>query len=498
VWDDTEPFIFTMAEDVGPVDGRRKQSEKFDLTDLKMGFTDEFILNLKEFVIERRNQVTLETISSQENRLHAFFKDVIASKLFDIKVGVIDEAFLLRLSSVQQSLPEKSLRYLKAAFKSDPYSPLFDKLLHASNFPTVRTKKGHHGSQIARILEQTLSRAAIAHILDACDSAYGKGELDIGHYSFTHLAFAVFVRPTSYMQIRVGDLELNTKSKQYSIRIVTAKTGEAVPSKVNYRVNEPLGVLLTKQRQHVIETYGHLVPSEDIQKLALFPARQLMDDGKRWSHKYANDNFGMYSDSTAFNLGYGKAIKKNLKDRSLTLGANALRHTVGTLLAQTGASAKTIQAVLRHATDVVCKAYVDIAVAGISSEISKAMHPAFQVHLPSLVNFGSKSDLVTPEKLIQSEDCETGQIVDTGECGKSIACANAPIVCYGCFRFRPFWDADHSVNLRVAEREMEDMSRRGTPFLQMMDRARTAKNKIIVIMNAADRYRDAMDQGAQS
>ncbi|MBK6907710.1 MAG: tyrosine-type recombinase/integrase [Rhodocyclaceae bacterium] len=242
----------------------------------------------------------------------------------------------------------------------------------------------------------------------------------------------------------------------------------------------------------MISTYGHLVEPEELDKLALFPARGLSMDKSRWMSDHANQTWGMYEDGERFATGYSKKITKVIGAKSSTLSANALRHTVGTLLAQTGASSKTIQAVLRHADDQTCKAYIDIAFHGLIGELSKTMRPAFESHLPGLLSFRSKADPIAEEQRIRSEDLDTGQIEDTGECGKSMACERAPIVCYSCFRFRPCWDADHSINLKGAQREIDDMAKRGKPFEHMVNRARNAANRIILIMNAADRYRDSM------
>lgn len=494
-WDDRQPFVFTMREEVGPSDGRATKVITIDLTDLREGFEEAFMLHLKDHLIERRSRVILSTLKTEIGHLKTLFLKVIDLKLFDAKVGVIDETFLLCLGSARESLTQNNLEYLKKAFVSNPNSHLFAKGLHTIDFPRRVNKKGGHGSLIDRILGKALSQAAVVHILDLCDTAYATGAIDIGHYSFAHLAFAVFCRPESYRQIRVSDLSFDKESNQYAVRIVRAKTGEHVPGKVTYCINEPLGVLLMKQRQNVIASYGHLVVKDDIEKLALFPARVLRSDESEWLHEFANQNYGMYENSSDFHSGYPKALKKSFKDDQFILNANALRHTVGTLLAQTGASAKTIQAVLKHASENVCRAYVDIAFAGMSQELSAAMRPAFEEHLPALLNFRSKGDPVLPEKSIRSEDLETGRIEDTGECGKEIACENAPIVCYGCFRFRPCWDADHSISLNVVQREIDYMSKRGKPFQHMVERARTARNRIITVMNAADRYRDATRQG---
>ncbi len=497
-WEDGEPLVFTMTRQVGPPGRRVPKAIRIDLTELRQGFTPEFLSALKEHLMERCNRVRLVSLKTEQTNLQSLLAQVIALKLFEAKVAVIDEGFLLCLAAVKDGFQAQHLRYLKTAHSANPHSPLFAKGLEMSDFPMHTHKKGRHGQQIDNILAKALTRSVAAHILDVCDNAYTDGAMDIGHYSFVHLAFSVFVRPNSYRQIRVSDLNRAT-SGQYFINILTSKTGEEYPSTISFNINEPLGVLLTKQRQHVIEKYGHLVAQEDIEKLALFPARQLKEGNSQWLSKYADEHYGMYERSENFANAYPASIKRRFfNDDKFTLGSNALRHTVGTLLAQTGASAKTLQAVLKHASDGVCNAYVDIAFHGLMGELSEAMRPAFAEHLPALINFRSKDDPVTPEKQVLSWDQNAGKLEDTGECGKSIACANAPIVCYGCVRFIPCWDADHGINLRIAEKEIEDMRKRGKPFESMLDRARSAKNKIILVMNAADRYRQALQSGAQA
>lgn len=494
-WEDGEPFAFTMTKQVGPRSHRVPKIITMDFAGLRQGFTDEFLNAFKEHLIERCNRVKLVSLETEHKNLRALLVQVIGLELFEVKVDVIDEGFLLCLAAEKSDFTAQQLKYLKMAYFANPHSPLFAKGLVASDFPMHTNKRGYHGQQIDNILAKALTRSAAAHILDVSDTAYANGTMEISHYSFIHLAFAVFVRPNSYRQIRVSDLSVTT-SGLYFISIVTSKTGEEYPSKNTLNINEPLGVLLTKQRQHVIEKYGHLVAPEDIKNLALFPARLLAKDKSQWQSQYANENYGMYERSETFSKAYPQAIKEqHFKSDKFTLGANALRHTVGTLLAQTGASAKTLQAVLKHASPKVCEAYVDIAFHGMMQELSNAMRPAFAEHLPALINFRSKDDPVPPAKQVVSWDLDTGKIEDAGACGKSIACANAPIVCYGCVRFTPCWDADHGVNLRIAEKEIEDMSKRGKPFEHMVNRARSAKNKIILVINAADRYRQALLAG---
>lgn len=496
-WEDDEPFLFTMTQQVGVRDHRVSKIITIHFTKLRHGYTEKFLNALKDFLIERCKKVKLITIETEWRYFESLLARAITKEFFDTKIAVIDEAFLLCLAAEKDDFTARQLKFLKTAFSAYPHSPLFADGLVGSDFPMHRNKRGPHGQQIDHILAKALTRSAAAHILDVCDAAYSAGTMDIGHYSFVHLAFAVFVRPNSYRQIRVGDLKITTAG-QYFIDIVTTKTGEEYPSKVSYHINEPLGILLTKQRQRVVEKFGHLVAQEDIKNLVLFPARQIVKKGLQWRSKYANQHYGMYKSGSEFSNGYTKSIKnQHFKDEKCSLGANALRHTLGTLLAQAGASAKTLQAVLKHTSDVVCKAYVDIAFHGLMEDLSDAICPAYFEHLPALINFRPKDNTAVPEKQVLSWDQDNGKLVEIGECGKSIACANAPIVCYGCFRFIPCWDADHGINLRLVQEEIDDMSRRGKPFEHLVDRARSAKNKIILVMYAADRYRQLNQTGVR-
>lgn len=497
-WNETIPLTFTLKTTTGPLGGQEQKILSCDLTALSEGFTEDFLLHLKEYFLERCNQVGLSAIGAAFSAITALFRKVIDLNLYATRVPIIDESFVLCIAANRERFTKHQLRYFRTAFRNNPDSPLFSSGLADSDFPVYQSKKGRHGEQIDSILAKALSRAAVAHILDVADTAYATGQMDIGHYSFVHLSFAVFCRPNSYRQIRVGDFSAST-SGHYSIRIVTAKTGEEFPSKVNYCINEHLGVLLAKQRQHVVAQYGHLVHPNDVEKLALFPARRLNNGNSRWAHDYANQNFGMYRDSNRFTVGYTKNIKRtHFAREKFTLGANALRHTIGTHLAHSGVHKTTIQAVLKHAQPQTCQAYVDIAFRGLMEELSEALRPAFAEHLPALINFRSRNDPVATEKAVKSWDQETNLFEDTGECGKSIACANAPIVCYGCFRFIPCWDADHGINLRIVEKDIERMRKRGKPFEHMLARARTAKSQIVLVMNLADRHREALRQGSQT
>ncbi|PME54306.1 hypothetical protein [Vibrio lentus] len=333
-WEPKEPLHITLYSKAGSISHRRKESFSFSLTGLRQGYTDDFLINLRDLIIKRNYRVKFSTILKEAQNIKKCLQQVLETGVFKEKIAIIDDMFLLCLSAEKEQMSTFHLRYLKQVFNSDPLSPIFAKGLHQDDFPTHLPKKGRRGEAIDRILAKAMTRTTVAYILDHLDTAYAKGGIDIGQYSLGHLCFALFVRNESYRQITLGDLKFDATSQQYFIDIVTAKSRKHIPGKVRYKINESLGLLLVKQRQHVIDKYGHIVAKEDTARMALFPMRQLRKDGT-WRSSFANENFGMYPSATEFAQGYQKALKKNLGNH-MQLGNNQLRHTLGTLWGRSG------------------------------------------------------------------------------------------------------------------------------------------------------------------
>jgi hypothetical protein len=195
----------------------------------------------------------------------------------------------------------------------------------------------------------------------------------------------------------------------------------------------------------------------------------------------------MCADSTAFIRAYLRPIEK-LARRDLTF--NALRHTVGTQLALAGLSASSIAAVLRHATDDTCQRYVDLFFQGVLDRISDAMQPSFDEHFPVYKDVMdraiSKKDAIPREKAIVSEDPETGHREVTAECGRKSLCGYAPLACYECNKFRPCWDADHTINLRVVDREIADFDRQGLAMQHEARKYKHLRNAIRVVISICE------------
>lgn len=491
-WDNNEPFIFTLKEETGSEDDRRPTTVQFDLSSLRAGFEDEFIVNLKNHFIERRHRIALITIKTEYELLGSLFRHVIDHNLFDTRRSVIDEHFLLAMNAIIEELPLVSLECLRRTYNSNPQSPIFAHGLRGDDFPIKSHKKNSHGKRIDSILGKALTRTACVEILSWCEQAYEEGVIDISLLSFINLAFSVYVRTDSYRRIKLHDLVYDTDEDAFFLYILPLKSGVHQPQKIPYRINKHVGVLLLKQRQQVIEKFSHMVAEDDIGKLALFPATKLNHDKSGWAAMYTNECFGEFLSSSSFGSKYFNKIRRKMLNSQYGLNAVVLRHTIGTQLAELGCSAKTIQAVLKHADDGTCMAYVDIAFHGLINELSDAMQPAFEAYLPVFQRFRSKDDWVAPSKAIYSENIETGQTELTGECGKQIRCQAAPFTCYECNKFVPCFDTDHSLNLDIVLCEIDKFKYAGTPYRHLVEKAKSIKYRIQLVMAACDRYQQTI------
>lgn len=492
-WDQAVPLTWMMSETTGPKNDQRTQTESFDLSVLREGYEDAFLLTLKDTLIGRRKRVALVTVRYEHDRIRSLLRKIQSRRSGDPQVTHIDHAFLLTLRTMHQDDPTNCLTTLRQLFTENRESPLFAHDLVLEDFPVKKPVKGYQGDKIDSILAKALSRAAQVAILRRSEDAYENGTIDIGHFAFLHLAFHAYCRPSSYQRLTLADLQINvdpeTQVKTYVLWVIPKKTGVSAKSlkKITYQLDSTLGELLEAQRIHVIKTWGHLVTNDDIGKLALFPARGVGPDG-RWAASHAKEHFGE-TDNYTFRHGYLNPILK--LQESITFDFNGLRHTVGTQLAVAGCPATTIAAVLKHASSATCQKYVDVAFQGLIDGLSDTMEPAFGAHFPA---FRSKNEPVAPEKAINSIELATGRRELTGECGKTNACQHAPLACYPCNRFTPCFDADHSINLRLAESEIKKYEGGGLPFRGLANQFKEARRYIMLAVAAANQYQNALIQ----
>jgi hypothetical protein len=161
-------------------------------------------------------------------------------------------------------------------------------------------------------------------------------------------------------------------------------------------------------------------------------------------------------------------------------------------------SAATIAAVLKHANDQACQTYVDIVFEGLIDELSDGLHPSFEEHFPAFKAFASKHDQIPRERAIVSEDLDTGRTETFAVCGRQVICQYAPFSCYTCPRFIPCWDADHSINQDVVEREIRDFEGQGLAMQTQVKKYKHLFNSIRVVVIACDVKRKAMELAGET
>ncbi|MGN5115248.1 tyrosine-type recombinase/integrase [Aeromonas sp. 55A] len=491
-WDDAVPLAWTMSETSGPKNDQRTQTVSFDLSELRAGYEDDFLLILKNTLMARRKRITLVSVKSEIINIKCLLHKVQLRQMGTPRVTHIDSTFLHTLRTMLQDVPINYLSTIRQLFTENRESPLFAHDLVPEDFPVKKHIKGLHGKKIATILAKALSRAAQVEILRRSEEAYENGTIDIGCFAFLHLAFYAYCRPASYRRLKLADLQIDvdpeTQIKTYFLWVIPMKTRVSTKTltKISYSLDSIVGELLEAQRIQVIKTWGHLA-HDDIGKLALFPARQVDSCGRRLA-RHAQAHFGE-TEYSSFISGYLDPIRKLQGSTSFNL--NGLRHTVGTQLAVAGCSATTIAAVLKHSNSSTSQIYVDIAFQGLADALSGAMEPAFDIHFPA---FRSKGDPMVPEKAINSIELATGRRELTGECGKTNACQYAPLACYSCPRFIPCFDADHSINLRFIESEIRKYEGGGLPFRELANQSKQARRYIMLVVAAANQYQNTLPQ----
>jgi integrase len=494
-WEEDSPLIWSMQEKIKGDEGEvRNASIDLDLSQLEVGYEMEFLLALKEALINRRHQVSLGSILSNFNVLRALLQICYKNKIVNGKVAQIDSAFLVGLSTIRASIPARYMLTLKQLFEwHRTNTTLFDGTLYPEDFPITTSIKGQSGVRINSILSKALTRAAMVSVLDAVDEAYESNSIDLGIYSFSKLAFNIFCRPESYRQIRIMDLVLDTNKEtgeiSYFLHVLPAKSRVEGAQRIPFLLHRDVGRILALQVKSVVERFGNTIKNkEDLGKLALFPARGLKRDGT-WVAAYAITNFGMLGKSESFSMAYIRPLNKAV-GRNMTF--NGLRHTIGTQLALMKCSASTIAAVLKHATDDVCQAYVDIVFDGLIDELSDGLQPGFEAHFPAFKAFASKHDSIPRERAIVSEDLGTGRTETIAVCGRQVICQYAPFSCYMCPRFIPCWDADHSINQNIVEQEIRDFEGQGLAMQTQVKKCKHLLNSIRVVAIACDTKSKAM------
>lgn len=155
------------------------------------------------------------------------------------------------------------------------------------------------------------------------------------------------------------------------------------------------------------------------------------------------------------------------------------RHTLGTDLSNAGLDEWSIASALMHSDTRTVRKY-----RAVSAELMKLIDEKMSDHL-ALVVRAFTGTIVTDRASAKNGDRIDRQIEDLAICGADTAChLDAPFTCYGCSKFQPLFDADHSASLERLERRRAQTIATDKTTGVLWDRVILACRKVILDCNA--------------
>ncbi len=515
-WNESTPLEFEAV--TREAEGEPEYHRKFDLSQLTAGFEESFLFDLKDLFMQRHLKVRAISVKNQHDNVVRLLNKIqsdqtspdLSKRLMEAdKITAIDTGLMI---AIREKLAEDA-GWIKGAY-IESLCDLFTfaghgsvfKYLERGDFPT-RDRSGTADRARQQIISQALSRTLQIALLTDVERRFQDGELHLGVYVLWNLTNTLYARPESLRQIRCGDLTYTenkaTGENDCTLWVMPAKRRgkREEAQRMEYRLTTFLGHLVIKQQAWVIENIGPLYGlKEDLdpekrkvieQQLALFPR---INAGMRTD--FEAKNFGMLENSTTLGRIYLEPIQRCLDN--IHVNFTVMRHTIGTQLAAAGVSAAVIQAVLRHATDKTARVYIDLAAKELREALNTGLEaleelfPAYNAFMNAKQTRAMAQQF--PERIVNSRgpiDPQTGamEIETTGGCGKSVACALAPLSCYGCWRWIANVDADHSVNLCKVQERIKENEAFGKPMKAIVERDRLLEKVIELRMGQFARHK---------
>lgn len=161
------------------------------------------------------------------------------------------------------------------------------------------------------------------------------------------------------------------------------------------------------------------------------------------------------------------------------------RHTLGTDLSNAGLDEWSIASALMHSHTRTVRKY-----RAVSAELMKLIDEKMSDHLALVVEAFTGS-IVTDRASAKNGDHADSLIEDLAICGADQTCyLDAPFTCYGCSKFQPLLDADHSAALERLERRRAQTIGNDKTTGVLWDRAILACRKVILDCKAMRESRE--------
>lgn len=309
----------------------------------------------------------------------------------------------------------------------------------------VRTRDPVHGP---------FSQAEYTALYKAVDAAYGQGELPQWAAVLTRLLFACGGRISQYAALKLRDLE--RRQDAFVLRLPQVKNRTAHVRVVFKEFN------LSPQTGRFIKDYVDQLSAEaESEDSAMFPESMVLTEGSA-RERPSTDMFFGHCTADALRRVFISALREiappteRLDYAPIPISPRRFRYTLGTRMAEEGASRAVIADALGHA---------DLQNVGVyfeaSPKIVENIDKAMDALLAPLAN-AFRGRLVEDEEHSTHKGAPGSRIIDLrvstaplASCsGKGSGCAfNKPVACYTCFKFEPWLDAPHEKILARLEAE---------------------------------------------
>lgn len=306
-------------------------------------------------------------------------------------------------------------------------------------------------------VEGPFSESEYTSLYKAVDGAYGVGGIPQWVAVLARLHFVAGGRITQFASMKVKDVVVN--GSDVSIRLPQAKTQEA-HSRISFNSFD-----LSPQTGRLVLEYVHKIKLIGADETALFSEIEVKGFDSR--SRAEEDIFFGHCTSNDLSRVFSAQLRKisppsdRLNFEPLPITSKRWRSTLGTRLAEEGASKAVIGKVLGH---------TDLQNVGVyfegSPKIIESIDKALNSQLAPLAK-AFKGRLVEDEGLSTHRGAPGSRIIDfrvsenpVGSCGsKGQGCGfNKPVACYTCFKFEPWLDAPHEKVLQRLKNEREKFS----------------------------------------
>lgn len=298
------------------------------------------------------------------------------------------------------------------------------------------------------------SHAEYTALYKAVDTAFGQGTLPHWAAVLTRLLFACGGRISQYASLKLTDLVCRQDS--FALQLPQVKNGAAHARAVLKEFS------LSPQTGRMVKEYADVLLAEgETPDSPMFPEARVLAAKSR-PQRPDNDLF--FGHCTAQDLGrvFRTALQavappsERLDFAPTPISTRRFRYTLGTRMAEEGASRAVIADALGHA---------DLQNVGVyfeaSPKIVENIDKAMDAMLAPLAN-AFRGRLIEDEEHSTHKGAPGSRIIDLrvstaplASCsGKGSGCAfNKPVACYTCFKFEPWLDAPHEKVLARLEAE---------------------------------------------